>query len=649
MSANTSQSTLFGTRFSERFLDCHAGKIISDPKIAIVELVANSWDAGATEVQITWPVYPERYFEIADNGTGMTRTEFLKIWTTLNYNRVKEQGMTTRVLNSDVKVIRKVYGRNGKGRHSLFCFSGEYKVQTWKEGSESFFIVKQSYGDAPYLIEFLGEETHQGHGTKISCNFKQEFIVNNSLKVDEVRELIGSKFIVDPSDFKIYINGSKIDPIDLLENSQEYRCEILGEGIINVFVIDSKTVGRTTKQHGVAWWVNNRLVGDHSWKDFEGSYLDGRTNTAKRYTIIVKADILENEVSDDWTDFQDSDKVKRIKGYVKDFILETIGSLVSEVRRETKIKVLEPQRTTLKLMSPSSRQMIGSFINQVQKRCPTLKLQHLENVVDILATMEASKSVYKLLQQLSQLSSDNMDSLSAILDEWDIMDAKLVLDELKRRLGLIKQMELLVENPSTDELHELQPLFKHGLWIFGPEYESIDFLSNSSLATIIKNLFKNGKVEILNNPRKRPDFVALVDGSLGVYSRNCYDTNGEVDGIQKVLIVELKRGGSTICDEHKHQAEYYAKEIKKSGRVQRNTKIVCYVLGTNVEPDCEQSTVGENIEIIPKSYNIVLLQAHARTFNLMDKIKKSKRVEDHEDEEVQEVLKQREVNEFRMF
>lgn len=227
------------------------------------------------------------------------------------------------------------------------------------------------------------------------------------------------------------------------------------------------------------------------------------------------------------------------------------------------------------------------------------------------------------------------------------MDAKIVLDELKKRLELIKEMESLVENPKADELHELQPLFEHGLWIFGPEYESIEFLSNSSLAKVIKTCFKNGNVETLENPRKRPDFVALTDDSLGVYSSNRYDGNsGEVCGTQKILIVELKRGGSIICDENRHQAEYYAKEIKKSGKIEKDTKIVCYVLGTSVDPECEASKIGDNIEVIPRSYSLILRQAHARTFNLMRNIREAKRIEDLEDEEVQEVFKQKETTDF---
>lgn len=37
-----------GLLFDDRFMSRHAGAIIADPAIAIVELVANAWDAWAT-------------------------------------------------------------------------------------------------------------------------------------------------------------------------------------------------------------------------------------------------------------------------------------------------------------------------------------------------------------------------------------------------------------------------------------------------------------------------------------------------------------------------------------------------------------------------------------------------------------------------
>jgi hypothetical protein len=49
------QPILFGAApfsFADRFLQDHAGQIISEPRIAILELIANSYDAGATKINI---------------------------------------------------------------------------------------------------------------------------------------------------------------------------------------------------------------------------------------------------------------------------------------------------------------------------------------------------------------------------------------------------------------------------------------------------------------------------------------------------------------------------------------------------------------------------------------------------------------------
>lgn len=79
--------------YDERFLETYAGSIINDPSTAIIELVANAWDAYSTDVRITWPdAKDSSAFEIEDNGHGMTRDEFQHIWRTFAYNRIAHGG-----------------------------------------------------------------------------------------------------------------------------------------------------------------------------------------------------------------------------------------------------------------------------------------------------------------------------------------------------------------------------------------------------------------------------------------------------------------------------------------------------------------------------------------------------------------------------
>jgi hypothetical protein len=134
MARKTTSQNLELFSFSTSFLRDHAGHIIADPKTAITELIANSYDAGATVVDIVWPDGDVGRFSITDNGTGMAREEFGRRWKTLSYERLKEQGPNVEFPPGVPKRKRTAFGRNGKGRHAAFCFADRYVVETRKGG-----------------------------------------------------------------------------------------------------------------------------------------------------------------------------------------------------------------------------------------------------------------------------------------------------------------------------------------------------------------------------------------------------------------------------------------------------------------------------------------------------------------------------------
>ena len=105
------------------------------------------------------------------------------------------------------------------------------------------------------------------------------------------------------------------------------------------------------------------------------------------------------------------------------------------------------------------------------------------------------------------------------MQQWTASNAEIVLCELQQRLRLIGRMQSLVESSLADELHDLQPLFERGLWIFGPEYEAVDFRSNRGLSEIIGNYLGGADYK---PSRRRPDFVALPEASIGAYCADSY-------------------------------------------------------------------------------------------------------------------------------
>jgi hypothetical protein len=601
-------------RFDSSFLEDHAGRIVTDPKIAVVELVANCWDAGADRVDITWPETPPGPMAIRDNGTGMTRDEFIERWRELNYNRVQHLGEDVDFPPDNQASRRKAFGRNGKGRHSMFCFAGDYIVETWRDRiAHRFRVARTSGGSAPFEITPIEAFPQEGHGTIISA-----ILTYNYLSLPALRDLIGSKFVADPS-FRIYTNGEVVELTDLEHLCETEVLSVDGLGTVLIRRFDSRKTGRTSKQHGVAWWVNKRLVGEQSWHGIDIPYLDGRSAEAKRYTFVVEADILADQVRADWSWFRESDKTQTVLSVVERRILELLQELLKDVRRSRKITALEEHRQTLRELPSMSRYTVGKFLDEIQIRCPTVDQRVLSQTVEVLANLEKSRSRYTLLEQLAQLGPRELDKLSTVLERWHVQDLQMVLDELEWRLKLIERLEALVEDPTSDELHDIQPLFEKGLWIFGPEYEGADFIANRWLATIIRDFFK-GDPAALVTPQRRPDIVALPNASISAHKRAAYDKQGEISGVGKVLIIELKRGGFEITRKERQQAQEYANEIRKSGKVQHSTEIVGFVLGTTIAEDATEPVKEGATIIYPRTYSVVLRQAHARTFNLLRRL-----------------------------
>lgn len=117
--------------FENDFIERTYSSIVTDMSIAFSELVANSWDAGATNVRIFLPTEPGEEIIIEDDGTGMSEQQFLSRWMVISYNRVTHQGEYIDYISNNQIKKRLAYGRNGIGRHALLCFDNRYQVETW--------------------------------------------------------------------------------------------------------------------------------------------------------------------------------------------------------------------------------------------------------------------------------------------------------------------------------------------------------------------------------------------------------------------------------------------------------------------------------------------------------------------------------------
>lgn len=593
--------------------------MISSGRVAIIELIANCWDAGATEVHIQWPtVAADNVFSIRDNGIGMTTESFTRRFMKISYNRIEEQGRDVEFPPGVDAGKRKAFGKNGIGRLSAFCFADRYYVSSTQDGINRFtYEITQDTSQNPVKADPV-ENSQYSAVTRGTVIFTKEFN-GRSLDIQDLRKEIGMRFISDPN-FLIFVNGEKINLLDIPSiNVHNFTANVEGIDPIAITAIDTARPDGNTNQHGVAWHVNGRLVGECSWKGPNGEkFLDGRKSIAKRFTFLVRADALSDLLKADWTGFDAKNELYgRVLEAVNLAILQFISEFFKEARAETFNEIKDNVQPVLRKLSPIEIENWEGFVKKTQEECFNISDELLEQLAMILANLLQAKSRFALLHKLSTYDPNQMDDLNDILSKWTLDMAKIVLDELEIRMLLVKDLKAKVNDTTTDELKDLQPLFERGLWIFGPEFESIHYTSNVGMTRVLKTLFNIDDT----GSRNRPDFVVLPDSTVGIYSVPAFDDEGGGEiGIDRVVIVELKKPGITLGSDQREQAMKYVRELKSKSAIQNNTKVVCYVLGSTIDPlDAEPSTQG-NTRVIPMTYNTVVARSESRLLNLKKKV-----------------------------
>jgi hypothetical protein len=342
---------------------------------------------------------------------------------------------------------------------------------------------------------------------------------------------------------------------------------------------------------------------------------------SRRYSFIVIADFLSDYVLPDWSGFIRIEAiVNETLSTVYKFIWNKMLDLSKDQRELSFSRIKQSFTTEIKKMSPLKKEKWEQFIKAVQEKCPSLSEPELSTLGSVLVNLELSQSKYDLLNQLDDLSPDRLDDLNVMLQNWSVDYIKIVLDEIGNRLSLLRQLEQKLFAQKADEVHELQPLFERGLWIFGPEFETIEFTSNKGMTTVIQELFG----EKIKASTARPDFVIRTDSSVSLYSRPSYDENFEVNGVERLVIIELKAPHVKLNYDAITQSASYADELFSKGLLQNNvSKITCFVIGKSLANGGKlgkSSFLDDTIDVFPVLYDIVIRRAKSRLFNLYDKL-----------------------------
>ena len=571
------ENTLYPSLFEENFITRSYSSIVKQPDVALTELVANAWDAGASSVRIS---IPDKYGEllyVEDDGVGMDEQEFQNRWMKLRYDRQKNQGRNV-VFPDGVTGKRTAFGRNGVGRHGLFCFSDKYKVITTKGNKQLTFAVKSNNEKNPIVAIKEKEEVSNTHGTRL------EVCVDRNLpNIDNIREIISARFLHDPQ-FTIEVNHFTLD-LDNLSGGVE-PTEIVVEGTkihLNAYFIDTTKSSRKSIFQGIAFWQGNRLVGEPNWTLGKNMILDGRTALAKRYTFIIKTDDMAELVKEDWSGFKNTEIVNKVYEEVEKYVDKCL-EMVSNVTIQNITENLDPAvKSSLQDVNPLVRREVAEAIKEIVISTPKVKQESVNLAVKALINVEKSKNGKALLEKLSVMKSDDLDGLNELLDKWTVGDALEVLNEIDRRLAVIEAIRKLAGDNSTDELHVLHPMIAESRWLFGPEYESSEYIFNRQMKIAVSAVFKEYKFYRADiNDKKRPDLICMPNSTIGVTGLTDMSDESGLVKVRQLLLIELKKGAFKITRDERNQAQGYIEDLAKSTILGGNCRMIGFVVGETI-------------------------------------------------------------------
>lgn len=607
-----SNDVLFPSLFEDDYITRSLGPIVNQPDVALTELVANAWDAGASHVRIFIPDSINNTLVVEDDGIGMNEEEFQNHWMKLRYNRLKSQGRDVE-FPSGVSGKRTAFGRNGVGRHGLFCFGDEYRVISSKEGKRINLVVKANVQHNPIAVTEKSEEPSETHGTRL------EVLVNRNLPNSErIREIISARFLHDPQ-FVIEVNHTQLLLEDMSGGVEPTTIEIPETNItLTAYFIDTIKSSRKSIFQGIAFWQSNRLVGEPNWTLGKTMVLDGRTALAKRYTFIIKTEDLYDYIKEDWSGFKESDIILKVYSVVEDYVDKCLNSVTTSTI-ESITDNLEPSiKSALKDVNPLVRQEVKDVIREIVTTTPKVKQDSVNLAVKTLINVEKSKNGKALLEKLANMTVEDIDGLNEILEKWSVGDALAVLNEIDRRLAIIEAIRKLAGDNTTDELHVLHPMIAESRWLFGPEYESSEFIFNKQMKTAVSKIFGDDKFERVDiNYRKRPDLICLPNTTISVTGiEEVPDETGLVR-VRQLLLIELKKGAFKITRAERDQAHGYIEELINSTSLGGNCRVIGFVVGDTIADHISSSTkVGDQGVLFTTTYSQLVDTAQKRLFNL---------------------------------
>ena len=527
----------------------HLGlNLYSNTPAVIAEVIANAWDADATEVKVDFDI-PQKTITVTDNGHGMDLRDINDKYLHVGYEKRDRKVSDFRTPGG-----RKPMGRKGIGKLSLFSIANKIFVYSLKKGgeTESFLMDSKKIIEAiqnedpsstgeyePEQIKFDADIKTQGTVIKITELKKMRL---TKASISGLKKRIARRFgiIDDPLGFRISVDGGEVSfadrdyfhkarflfqygehdyaqycqNLDIDNDTQKKMC------FERPCRFDRKGNATEEGEYEVSGWIG---VARHS-NDLDDQ---GEGDNLNKITIVVRGKVAQEDILNElrmgsiiskyiygeiYADFLDEDGEDDIATSSRQRLFEDdpryiatkkfIDNETRQIRTETdKLKAKKGLDIAISNpfikkwydgLRPRSLQEPASKIFAVIDQASVDEAYRQSLYADGILAFETLKMNYAL-EKLETIDASNLDEFLSYLSDVDAIEAARYHEIVQERLDVIKQFrDKVAANEKEKVLQEY--IFDH-LWLLDPAWERATRYANMEerLQAVISRVPEKGK------------------------------------------------------------------------------------------------------------------------------------------------------------
>lgn len=545
----------------------------------IGELIANTWDADATEVHVTIPfgkhLEEDDELRVKDNGRGMTWEECQEHYLVVGRDR--------RTVSDRSDGGRAVMGRKGIGKLAGFGIAEVVEVRTVRDGWLTHFAMdfKKMTTEARLVQAYeptiiADQATSEANGTEVIL---KRLVIRRRIDEVEFRDSMARRFAVLSSTFRIVINGT---PLTKCDTPTQFRNpndgfaseDVPGVGPVKWWVGFTEKPIANEDARGIAVVVRGKMAQTPFFFHLSGGvhgqhgmqYMTGEV-------VADQLDAAEDHISTDrqslvWSEPMPEALLKWGQEKVKELLADWVNRREEVNERklmEAVISLNENAEERIGRLRPAEQREARQVVRKLaQIPSITDDPDRAKELIDLVLRAFEDSSFFALLRALKATDAAARDEVLKLVTELDIFETVKMAELVRARVGVIRKFQEMIARdvPEKPDLQDF--LFKHP-WLIDPEWNVVEHEK-----TLEKLLIEHFKLDpnADESSEKRVDFF-------------CVGTRG------RFLVIEVKRPSKVIGQQEVQQIIDYVTYLREyAASTEGNANVYDGVLvGHHVSPE----------------------------------------------------------------